>query len=312
MADIAFRGGKLPPDDRLPALKLGPHLTGGAAPVTHVDWLTDVTAWRMYGNDRYGTCTCAAAGHEIEAWTAAAQGAEQSVTDAAILTAYEAVCPGFDPVTGAGDNGAIVQRVLSYWRKSGVGGHKILAYAKVDHTNQVETTRALDVFGTLYLGISFPDSAMGQFNAGQPWDPVAGARIEGGHAINAGAYDAATSMWRVVTWGKVQAMSQAFFDDYVDEAWAVVSADWLDKMGATPEGVDLAGLGEDFAALTGKPNPFPAPTPTPAPQPGPVDADSALAAAATGWLATGPHFYQPFQDQLRTWLATRTNTGGTP
>ena len=38
----------------------------------HLDLTKRVPDWPMYANDRLGDCTCAAAGHMIEAWTAAA------------------------------------------------------------------------------------------------------------------------------------------------------------------------------------------------------------------------------------------------
>jgi len=45
----------------------------------------------MYSNDTIGDCTCAAAGHMIEAWTALASGKTVTVTTAAVVKAYSAI-----------------------------------------------------------------------------------------------------------------------------------------------------------------------------------------------------------------------------
>ena len=36
---------------------------------SEVDWISGIASWPMYGNDRLGDCTCASAGHIIQALT---------------------------------------------------------------------------------------------------------------------------------------------------------------------------------------------------------------------------------------------------
>lgn len=269
-----FHGGKLPPDPSKPRLKIGRYFTAAPTYPKTVDYLSKVTSWPMYLNDSIGDCTCATTGHIIQAFSTYGQGKTITVSDDDVLSAYEAVS-GYNPRTGANDNGAYVQDVLNYWRKNGVGGHKNLAFAAVDFKNKDEVRKATEIFGGVYLGIDFPDTAMDQFDAGKPWDVVAGAKSEGGHAINLGFYDVDTNTYKVVTWGRVQEMTQAFFDKYVDECWVVITPEWLNEQGLTPTGIDLYSLGQDFATLTGEKNPFPqpvvppAPTPEPSPEPTP-------------------------------------------
>lgn len=318
---VEFKGGRLPNDPSKPRLKLKNILRGAAFQFpTSCDYVSKVADWPMYLNDRYGDCTCATAGHIIEAVTTYGQGSTIKISDADVLRAYEAVS-GFNPSTGANDNGAVVQDVLNYWRKTGIGGHKILAFAEVDVKNYDELYAALALFGTLYLGIDFPNTAMDQFDKGQPWDVVEGARSEGGHAINAGFYDSKDGLWKVITWGKVQPMTQAFWDKYVEEAWIVISPEWLNANGTNSAGISAHELNEQFRELTGQPGPFPEAEPTPepgpspvnpsptpeppAPTPTPVDPDSLFEAQARKWLARRPFFYRCFQRHLRTWLATR-------
>lgn len=314
MTTPTFRLGRLPADPTTPRLRLSTFLTGTAPSYPeNMDWLSKVSNWPMYLNDSLGDCTCAAVGHLIQAFTTYGQGATVAIKDSDVLTAYEAVS-GYNPRTGQNDNGAVVQDVLSYWRKTGVGGHKILAFAEVDFKNPDELRQATHLFGNVYLGINFPDSAMEQFNNGQPWDVVPGARSEGGHAINAGYYDVSDNMWKVVTWGQVQSMTQAFWDKYVEEAWVVVSQEWL-KDNKNPEGIDMSVMGDEFTKITGEASPFPVVVPQPPIPPvvtppippvvTPPNADMVFMAQAQKF-SSGKHvFYKDFQKQLKTWLQSK-------
>lgn len=301
------------PAARAPRVKLAPFLTGPvptAPPI--VDWLSRVTDWPTYLNDELGDCTIAAAGHMIEAWTAYGQGHTVEITDQDVLAAYEAVS-GYRPGQPDTDQGAVMQDVLSYWRKVGIGGHKILAFVQVDHTKPSEVDAALNLFGHLYVGVDFPASAMDQFDAGQPWDVVRNdGGIEGGHAVDLGYEENGTHL-TAVTWGQPQKLTLEWWAKYVEECWAAITPEWLDANGRSPAGLDLYGLGEAVAALTGEPNPFPAPSPIPSPRPpeptpGPpaVDPDEALAVTAREYVQryhTGLN--RQMARSLATWLAAK-------
>lgn len=296
------------PPQTKPRLMLGQFLTGTyptAPPV--VDYISKVDNWPVYLNDRIGDCTCAAAGHMVEAWTRYGQGATVAVTDQDVLAAYEAVS-GYDPASGANDNGAVMQDVLDYWRKTGVGGHRIAAFFQVDLTNAAELDAALYLFGHVYLGINCPQSALDQFNAGQPWDAVANdGGIAGGHAIDWG-FVAAGQNHKVVTWGAVQEMTPAFLARYAEEAWAVADEEWIAK-NQSPAGLDTAALNAAFQAMTGQPGPFPVtPTPVPVPPSPPGDADHALAAVAHPWVRerhTHLGGNEHMAEALKHWMAAR-------
>lgn len=301
-----YKLGRLPADPSLPRLKLASFLSATAPTYPeNVDWLAGVERWPMYLNDRIGDCTCATAGHMIQNMSRYGQGTTVTITDKDVLTAYSAVS-GYDPRTGANDNGAVVQHVLNYWRKTGVGGHKILAFAEVDLHDPNEVRAATNIFGNVYLGIDFPETGFDQLDAGQPWDYVPGARSLGGHAINAAYYDVSDNMWKVVTWGQVQPMTQAFWDKYVFEAWVVISPEWFDANGRNPSGLDMYALGEKFRELTGEANPFPEPAPDPFPSPVPPPVvetpTDVFEKDARAWLERNPFFYRDFQRKLREWL----------
>lgn len=297
---LEFKGGRKPPTRDKPRLKFS-QFKKAYTPPTTADYLSEVGSWPMFLNDRIGDCTIAAAAHMLEAWTQYGRAQATLLNNVQVEQAYSAVS-GYDPKTGANDNGAVMQEVLSYWRKTGIGGTKILAFAEVDITNKEECYQATASFEALYLGINFPKFAMDQFNAGDTWHVSdQNTQIEGGHAINAGWYDSSIGMWRVITWGRVQEMTQEFFDKYVDEAWVVITDDLFDPTtGKNPEGIDKHALGESFAAMTGEANPFPAPEPTPSPVVG-NDATQTLATALRRFLKT-THEPRYLHDAATNWL----------
>lgn len=267
--------GRLPNDPSKMRLRFGVHYADVAAKLPPapdtVDYHSHVTDWPMFANDRYGDCVWAEIGHEVENHTGYGQGVAVKLTDADVLKGYADVT-GFrldDPST---DQGTVIQDAMDYWRKTGVGGHRIDAFAEVNVQDQAELRTALWLFGGLSIGLNFPAVAMDQFDAGQPWDTVRDdGGIEGGHCVELVGYD--TQFLYVVTWGQVQRVTPRFWAKYVEEAWLpILAAEWVDKAtGLDPVGEMLTALGEDFAAVTGDPNPFPAPSPEPAPPvPGPV------------------------------------------
>lgn len=222
-----------------------------APPPPTVDRASKVASWPMYGNDRIGDCTCAAVGHEIQSWTAYGV-TEVTVSQDDVIGAYSAIT-GYDPATGANDNGANVQDVLAYWQKTGIGGHSIGGFAQLTGIDNLTLAKqCLDLFGTVYLGIEVPQSAMDQFRAGQPWSYVGDKNIVGGHAIPVQYWTTnVTGEIEVVTWGKRQRMTRRFWHEYVEEAWVVFSPDQFSQRDVNPAGLDVAALRAAFTELTG-------------------------------------------------------------
>jgi hypothetical protein len=262
---VPFKRGYLPRDFSKPAPTFESYLTaahefGTTDPLpnspSYVDRESKVSAWPMYKNDTVGDCTVAAVLHMVASFTAFSGSVPGGAmfTDDEAIKIYSAVS-GYNPVTGANDNGATLASVCQYMVKIGatdVNGkvHKFAAWAEVgDYTNTSLLKRITNAFGTAYLAIDFPDSAMTQFNDGLPWTYVAGSPNDGGHAIplqysaeNTGTMDDET----IITWGAEWKMNEAFWHHQGVEAVAVVSADDVNvTSGTNPAGLALTQLVSD-------------------------------------------------------------------
>lgn len=224
-----------------------------AAPPAEVSWITKLEAAEpipMYLNDRIGDCVVAAAGHMEQQWNFYAGHPFQPSNDD-VLRAYEVV-GGYDPGNPSTDNGTNMLAFLKYWRKIGLAGHTIAAFLSVDWTNDDEVRQAIYLFGNLYIGVQLPISAQGKnewivpdggiyTSAGEPggW---------GGHCVPLVAASPKTRT--CITWGSTLKMSHNFLQDYGDEAFCVLSQDWLDKTGLSPTALNFTQLMADLAAIT--------------------------------------------------------------
>lgn len=256
--------GALPRDKSKLAPSLERYLTnperfGDADPLPgshkRVDYESKVSSWPMYGNDQIGDCTVAAMFHGISAVeTYSLMAATPVFTDSEAVRVYSAVS-GYDPVTGANDNGATLADVCKYMVHTGATDnrgrqHKLLAWAEIeDYTNLQLLKRVLNAFGTVYLAIDCPQSALDQNSLGEPWTVVQDSPIAGGHAIdlqysavNTGDFNDET----VITWGSEQKMSEAFAKKYIVEAVALVPSGAVNPAtGVNPVGLDLQQLVTD-------------------------------------------------------------------
>jgi hypothetical protein len=227
------------------------------APPPSLDLTTKMKApWGMMDNAQVGDCTCAAAGHLMMEWTSNAQSKIFTPSDAQIIAAYSAVT-GYNPKTGANDNGAQEIDVLNYWRQTGIAGHKIQAFLALEPSNDTHIMDGTWIFGGCYIGLALPKSAQAQTSNKQIWSvPPGGTGGDGapgswgGHAVPVVAYDSRSLT--VVTWGALQTMTWGFWAAYCDEAYAILSPDFLEqKKGqpVTPDGFNVQQLLADLSDL---------------------------------------------------------------
>ena len=233
-------------------LKLVDYITPTLTPPTEAFYHRKVSGWPMFLNDSLGDCVPAAAGHMIQQWTAYGLGAEYTPTDSQILSAYESI-GGYTPTDPATDQGCDMLTALNTWRQTGIAGHRIAAYVSLNPKSWDELRLAIYLFGNVYLGIQLPIAAQNQ----EKWeiigdesspDQVPGSW--GGHCIPLIGYN--PLLYMCVTWGAELNMTTGYPTAYADEAYAVLTHDWIRKQGTAPSGFNLNQLTADMKSINGE------------------------------------------------------------
>ena len=250
---IVHKLGKKPAKIDARTLRLSKYLKAPlpAPPGPETSWVTHVKNWPMYLNDRLSDCVIAAMAHSEEQWETYANPIMKIPTDQDVLEAYEAV-GGYRPDDPSTDQGCVMLDAMKYWRKTGIGDHKIDAFVSVDWTNLGEVKSAIWLFGNLMVGIELPLSAQGADKWTVPdggiYSPDGKPGSWGGHGTVVVAMSPIT--FTCITWGQTLKLSHNFWLDYVSEAYASISTDWIEKSGVSPGNLDLAALKADLAELT--------------------------------------------------------------
>jgi hypothetical protein len=279
--------GRRPPK-RAPSLKLANILTRLPVPALSADHFAKVPTWLLLGNDQYGDCGPVSVANDRLLLTTYLTGSPKAPSLADVFDLYRrSGNPTFDPATGAGDDGVDMQTMLEALNHGGIAGVKCLAFAQVNVKDIVEIRSAIDIFGSLLLGVSLDVAQQSQTDAGL-WDHKSSSAPWGGHAVMCGRYKQGPDRTGVITWATVVDATDAFLSNQLDEAWVVI---WPESLGTTQfkVGIDLGTLASDYQTLTGRPlptpTPTPVPTPPPTPAPTPASADAVLAAAVRAWAS---------------------------
>ena len=110
-------------------------------------------------------------------------------------------------------------------------------YGFVNAKDSDSVRRAVAMLGGLYIGLSLPDYAL---DAGTDWTFRPQSKVAGGHCVFVHGYDEG-GLW-LNTWAERKRMDWAFLEAFCDEAYGLLSRDWLDTHGNSP-------MREDFAVL---------------------------------------------------------------
>ena len=245
----SYRFGKHPPKQDYRTLRFASYLKPKiAAPPASVDNLkrvygklgtTDPAAlFPMDGNDTLGDCTIAAVAHAVTTYRGLVDSKQDIMPKQDVIKLYL-------QLTGGVDKGLNELDVLNYWQSNTVSGDKILAFVSVNPKNRVHIKQAIQLFGGVYLGFQVQENCVEEFDAHQPWTP--GPLTIDGHAVFAVGYDQAGVT--VLTWGNTQQATWAWWDECVDETYAI-----LPPEAANPEfapGFNIAQLKADLAAVSG-------------------------------------------------------------
>lgn len=187
----------------------------------------------MDGNDMLGDCTIAALAHADTVYHGMV-GTPTIMTKAVVVKLYM-------HLTGGVDSGLNELDVLNYWRQNSVSGEKIINYVSVDPKNHTHVQQAMNMFGGVYLGFQVQENCQDDFDAHKPWTP--GKLTNDGHAVYAVAYDPDTVT--VLTWGSTQEGTWGWWDECVDEAYAILPPQA--KKAGFAKGFDFAALQADLA-----------------------------------------------------------------
>lgn len=240
--------GKLPHREDARTLKLS-HYVKVIPPFPDFrNWGTASDEWGMMLNDELGCCTVAGAGHmmmEANLWSKS----PYTLDDAEIKKAYADVS-GWKG-TPETDNGAVMLDVLNYWRKNGIGGHKIRAFVQIEPSNTALMRFAIDAFGAVYSGVDLCVDAQDQ----SVWNVLGGGKggkhepgSWGGHCVPLIGYD--TAAFNCITWGAPLWMTEEWWRTYGTEAWAVITEDWVTENRKSPGNVSLNDLLNDLKLVT--------------------------------------------------------------
>jgi hypothetical protein len=249
---MPYKLGKLAPRKNPKTLKLSKYLLATAPPAppekTYWEYLIPPATIGMYGNDTIGDCTCAAVAHMVMLFTAHT-GKMFAPEVADVIAMYSAIS-GYDPATGANDNGCAITDVLNYWQTTGLSGHKILGWASIAPTNRVQRQQGVYIFGACNIGVQLPALAQTQFSDDETWDVAENdGGIEGGHCIVQTGYGAEGI--NVQTWGKGdQKATNAWDTMYTDESYVVITQDWVNEAtGLAPNALNMDALVADLKAM---------------------------------------------------------------
>lgn len=244
-------------------LKFADYLTPAAMTATpaSVNHLGEVAAWNLGSNNRFGTCAPTSAANFTTMAMKYLAGADVTVADADIFALYrQAGNPGFDPTTGADDNGCDMNVLTEAWVTNGLmvtyanGTRQLvkpLATASIN-PQDVDTVRASTaLLGGVLFGFNMTVAQQSQ----QTWSPVAGSAAWGGHAVFGGAYTSvAEDDEHVISWAQPYGTTDSFLMSQAEEAFVAILPQALTNP-AFQAGVNLASLGSDWTDLTGKPFP---------------------------------------------------------
>lgn len=230
--------GKLAPLHKPGVLRLARYLPSLQIKIPDMlDNTGKITTLGMMLNNELGNCTIAGICHGIQVWTSLAS-STITIPDALIKSTYFGV-------TGGKDEGCVEEDVLDLMKTTGIGGHTIVDYAAIEKGNHYLRKLAIHLFGFAYKGVALPNSAQSQdiWTVTHGRDAMPGSW--GGHCIIDAQYD--QNFYTSITWGDRKKQTIGWDDKYCDEAYALLSKDWI-SVGkqVAPNGLEWNMLEDDL------------------------------------------------------------------
>jgi hypothetical protein len=245
--------GKRPPELHPDTLWLDAYLNSDALPPPEEkrgwEWNVPGAIWAnsMLGNDQVENCVEAMILHYIMMAQASTGKPVTQFTEQDGINLYSWIT-GYVPGDESTDNGTGIVQALNHWRVKGVFGHHILGYMAFNWNDQIRMNQAIDIFGASLTGLNVTPSMVNQFDAGQPWNAPFDGNPDG-HGVPITGYG---SQGRTcITWAAHEQMDFQATGQF-DEAFVVITDDWLTKAKTTPIlGLNLARLERDLNLIAG-------------------------------------------------------------
>jgi hypothetical protein len=235
---MKYKTGKLP-------ARNSKHIKLFAHYLSSLPFIPDTQNWgagvvfQMFGNDQAGDCTCAGPCNALLEWNCdALHLATLSEQDA--INLYSEIT-GYDPATGANDDGANIEDVLQYWQDNGINKHYIYSFLRIGIDNLEHLKQAIYLFGAIIVGVGVDDTDESNFTTTHSWDT--NYHVDGNHCIILVGYDQ-NGFW-AVTWGGLVYITFNWWKHRGDEAFVCVTQDWIQSNGSAPNGFNIQQLQQD-------------------------------------------------------------------
>lgn len=159
---------------------------------------------------------------------------------------------GFDPVTGAGDNGTDPTQALTDWTRKDIFGTRCDAFCVVDHTSRDEVLLALFLGGWLLGTYGLPISAQNQVDANGNPDWRVDPQRESENGVGSWGYHAmaehAARLAQGTTWGLNAHWDDPWRSRYCSVLHLALLRDWQMPNGRAPNGFEYQALLSDARA----------------------------------------------------------------
>jgi hypothetical protein len=238
---MAYKFGKKPAKRLRKSLCLSNYLSMSAVSYPAVRAYERPIAYGMLANDTLGCCVIAGHYHLRMNWHAVATaGSPLVVTDQEVISDYSAIT-GYDPSSPSTDQGTDMPTALAWYKDD---------YCTLDIQNVEQVKAGMFLFGGAIIGFNVPQSMVDQLNAGvdPDWSYSPNDKPSGeGHCVVPLGYG--RDGVALISWGKIYHTSWDFFLAWTDEAYCIVSPEWIKASGVSPSGLDLNGLLADASHL---------------------------------------------------------------
>ena len=201
------------------------------------------------GNNHKCNCVFAGPGHQVN-MIGQQTGDSRLVVTTEMVDAEYIKRTGYNPITGANDDGYVIRDMITIWGTEGLYGTKCLAACAVDILNQEEIEFAIWCGCGLIGGYDLPEATETQYdNKGRavwsmpiPKNDYPGKR--GGHCMyNEGTAPGADNY---NSWGEPVTSLPSWRPNCCSELWLVFIDRWIQATGRAPNGLALQDMMSDW------------------------------------------------------------------